>query len=135
MGAFGPKFLARNSDREATVIWWEGVNLRKEGSIMPNQRRIGRGGRLVLSESSWTWQQDAACRCGPVEVFFGPEGEKPAERQERELRAVEICAGCPVRQECQRHAVRLPEAYGVWGGTTEAGRQAFRRGRLSSPAA
>jgi WhiB family transcriptional regulator, redox-sensing transcriptional regulator len=103
---------------------------------MPNQRRVGRGGRHpVLREASWTWQEDAACRSGPADVFFGPEGEKPAERHEREQRAVEICAGCSVRQQCQSHAVRLPETYGVWGGTTETGRQTSRRGRVASPAA
>jgi WhiB family transcriptional regulator, redox-sensing transcriptional regulator len=103
---------------------------------MPNQRRVGRGGhRPVLRESSWTWQVDAACSGAPADVFFGPEGEKPAERHDREQRAVEICAGCAVRQQCQQHAVRLPEAYGVWGGTTEGGRQAFRCGRVTSPAA
>lgn len=91
-------------------------------------RRAGRGARrTVMLERSWDWQDQAACRDLPLELFFGPDGEKPQERDARERRAVQVCAGCPVRDMCAAHAVALPEAYGVWGGTTESGRNTRRR--------
>ncbi len=103
---------------------------------MSNRRSVGRiGRRSVMVEQSWSWQEAAACAGASSELFFGPEGEKQAQRDKREKRAVEICGQCPVREPCQKHAVRLPETYGVWGGTTEAGRSAPRRGRVASPAA
>src|SRR5262249_44700757 len=99
-------------------------------------RGAGRGARrTVMLERSWTWQDQAACREEPIELFFGPEGEKPPQRDERERRAPEVCASCPVREACQSHAVGLPETYGVWGGTTESTRLAIKRRRVPSPAA
>lgn len=88
-----------------------------------------------MLERSWTWQDTAACRDEPLDLFFGPEGEKPQERDEREGRALLVCAECPVLAECQAHAVALPEFYGVWGGTTEAGRTSRKRRRFPKPAA
>jgi len=104
---------------------------------MSNRRFVGgRGGRrAVLLEQSWEWQEAAACRAEPSELFFGPEGEKPPDRDDRERRALEVCDRCPVRDQCRSHAVRLPEAYGVWGGTSETDRQPGRRARMASPAA
>lgn len=97
-------------------------------------RGTGRGARrAVMLDRSWTWQDRAACRDQPLDLFFGPEGEKPAQRDERERRALQVCARCPVLDACQAHAVSLPETYGVWGGTTEADRLALKRRR--APAA
>jgi WhiB family transcriptional regulator, redox-sensing transcriptional regulator len=102
---------------------------------MSDQRLIerGRGSTPVLR--SWRWQADAACSAEPSDLFFGPDGEKPVQRTDREERALAICARCPVREPCQNHAVGLPETYGVWGGTTEAVRVAIRRSQFASPAA
>lgn len=80
----------------------------------------------------WSWQQDAACRELPVEMFVGPEGETPTQRRRREAAAVEICASCPVRVDCLNHALEQPEWYGVWGGTTESERAAERRRRRAA---
>ena len=30
--------------------------------------------------------------------------------------AVELCAGCPVRQECLDYALAVDEQFGIWGG-------------------
>jgi WhiB family redox-sensing transcriptional regulator len=30
-----------------------------------------------------------------------------------------MCAECPVRRQCLGHAMKLPESYGIWGGTSE----------------
>ncbi len=73
------------------------------------------------------WQDRAACEGVPLGVFFGPEGERPTARRERERQALAICARCPVRDSCLEHALALPEAYGVWGGVNEAERAERRR--------
>jgi WhiB family transcriptional regulator, redox-sensing transcriptional regulator len=107
-----------------------------EEVAMPDHRFIDRASRRPLPRiRSWGWQDEAACRVAPSDLFFGPDGEKQNERDDREVQALEICGRCPVREPCQRHAVELPEPYGVWGGTTESARLADRRARLASPAA
>ena len=73
------------------------------------------------------WQERAACRDQPVELFFGTDGEPKAQRQAREARAVALCGTCPVRLRCLEHAGLVPERYGVWGGTTEEDRLSGRR--------
>jgi len=73
------------------------------------------------------WQNRAACRGAPLELFFGPEGERPAERARRESDALGLCAVCPVIDTCRSHALVMPERHGVWGGTTESARTAERK--------
>ena len=59
----------------------------------------------------------AACRdAGAMMLFFGPDGERPAEREIRERKAKVICAVCSVRAECLEYALRHPVRYGIWGG-------------------
>lgn len=82
----------------------------------------------------WGWQERAACREQPLELFFGPDGERPSDRAARERTAIAVCAGCPVRDACLEHALGLPENYGVWGGTTEVERSAERRRRRDAAA-
>ncbi|MFF3062140.1 WhiB family transcriptional regulator [Streptomyces sp. NPDC057909] len=57
------------------------------------------------------WHQHAACTGVDTELFF------PATRGQAE-HARTICASCPVTEPCRAHAETMPEAYGVWGGTT-----------------
>jgi WhiB family transcriptional regulator, redox-sensing transcriptional regulator len=73
------------------------------------------------------WQNRAACRGAPLELFFGPDGERSAERNRRESDALKLCAACPVQETCRRHAMVMPETHGVWGGTTEAERSIQRK--------
>lgn len=73
----------------------------------------------ALAGRSWGWQEDAACRTEPVDLFFGPDRETPSQRRAREHAAAQVCATCPVLEACRQHAVSLPETYGVWGGLTE----------------
>jgi WhiB family transcriptional regulator, redox-sensing transcriptional regulator len=73
------------------------------------------------------WQNRAACRGAPLELFFGPDGERPGERDRRERDALALCAVCPVLDTCRRHALVMPETHGVWGGTTEATRAGQRK--------
>lgn len=66
----------------------------------------------------WDWQRSAACRGLDEAVFFAPEGERGARRQQREDQAKQVCAQCPVQQMCLRYALAAHEPYGVWGGLT-----------------
>lgn len=73
------------------------------------------------------WHVLAACRATDPDLFFGSDGERPAERQAREAAAKRICAGCPVVAECLASAVAGRERYGIWGNSTEEERRGLRR--------
>ena len=81
------------------------------------------------------WQNAAACRYGPLDLFFGPEGEQQHEKPAREAEAKKICARCPVRAACLDEAVANGIRFGVFGGTGEDERQAIRRNYLRLPGA
>jgi WhiB family redox-sensing transcriptional regulator len=61
------------------------------------------------------WMRAAACRGMPLARFYPPPGA-PADD------ALAVCARCPVRYECDRHAVETGEDYGIWGGRLETDR-------------
>lgn len=84
----------------------------------------------VLPRPSWGWQDAAACRGEDLVLFFGPDGERQPERDNREREARSVCARCPVQTECLSYAVARPEKYGVWGGQNEEERSAERRRRM-----
>jgi WhiB family redox-sensing transcriptional regulator len=60
-------------------------------------------------------------------LFFHPEGERGPARSDREARAKQVCATCPVVAECRVHALAVQEPYGVWGGLSEAERDLIVR--------
>jgi len=62
------------------------------------------------------WIKRGACRGEPIEFFFPPSGRRPTQ-------ALEICARCPVREDCLEYALVNHQHWGVWGGMTE--RQRF----------
>lgn len=68
------------------------------------------------------WREAAACLDAPLSIFF-PD---PAD-----LRAIssakEICAICPVADECLSYAVETNQTEGIWGGHTPKERRAIRR--------
>ncbi|MFI8460999.1 WhiB family transcriptional regulator [Kitasatospora sp. NPDC085464] len=70
-------------------------------------------------EHHWSWQVRGACRSGGASLFFHPSGERGRAHEARDAAAKAVCAGCPVRLECRRHALEAREQYGVWGGLTE----------------
>lgn len=72
----------------------------------------------------WDWQLRGACRDAEPSLFFHPEGERGSSRLRRDLAAKAVCATCPVIVACARHALRVREPYGVWGGLTEDEREA-----------
>jgi WhiB family redox-sensing transcriptional regulator len=61
--------------------------------------------------------------------FFHPEGERGPARANRETRAKQVCRGCPVLEQCRRHALAAHEPYGVWGGLSESERDEIIRDR------
>ncbi|GAF47168.1 MULTISPECIES: WhiB family transcriptional regulator [Rhodococcus] len=71
----------------------------------------------------WDWQLQARCRDVEADIFFSPEVEGRTARLRREKTAKRICTECPVHRECRQHALTAREAYGVWGGTSEAERR------------
>lgn len=71
------------------------------------------------------WWADAACRGRHIEIFF-------PERDDTTRPAKELCAGCPVRDDCLDYALANGIKHGIWGGTSERQR---RRMRQANPAA
>lgn len=78
-----------------------------------------------LLENYW-WQERGACRGMDVRHFFYASNERGMKRVHREEQAKKVCASCPVIDLCREHALSA-EAYGIWGGTTEAEREELRR--------
>ena len=71
----------------------------------------------------WDWQLDSACRGLDSEIFYHPDGERGQARERRVSQAKAICAACPVVAQCQEHAIKAREPFGVWGGLSEEERQ------------
>lgn len=74
------------------------------------------------------WRTEALCRGVETDLFFpaGELGEEPVQQAEA---AKAVCARCPVQTECLEYALATDQAFGVWGGTTEAERRSIRRRR------
>lgn len=69
-----------------------------------------------------TWHDLAACNGKPTAMFYPETGEGVR-------RAIALCLGCPVRDDCLEHALTFPELFGVWGGMSEKARKKLRRDR------
>lgn len=74
--------------------------------------------KLSPTLTFWQWRSEAACQ-GSDELFYHGEDERKGIRRRKEKMAKEICARCPVFQQCRTYALEAGEAYGVWGGLTE----------------
>lgn len=69
-----------------------------------------------------TWRDEAACRESPgVDFFPFPEDVEAISRVK------EICAVCPVIEDCLTYALQTRQADGVWGGLTPRERINLRR--------
>jgi WhiB family transcriptional regulator, redox-sensing transcriptional regulator len=99
---------------------------RRQGEVMnvANIRRLP-----VPIMDNWDWQLRGACRGIDSEFFFHPDGERGSGRARREAMAKQVCKGCPVLEQCRRHALAVQEPYGVWGGLSEGERDDIVRGR------
>ncbi len=65
------------------------------------------------------WREEAACRGTRIEVFYPGRGETAGP-------ARQVCARCPVRQQCLEFAVSNRIVYGIWGGLTGPERRALQ---------
>lgn len=77
------------------------------------------------------WGDRAACR-GHEDLFFGPDGERLAERQAREIKAKLLCGVCPVIAECLDYSRRIGAKDGVWAGISESDREQEKRDRKNA---
>ncbi|MGF1665027.1 MAG: WhiB family transcriptional regulator [Acidimicrobiia bacterium] len=68
------------------------------------------------------WKTEAACADQP-DVDFFPVNDDLGEM----TRALEVCAECPVHQECLAFAIETNQSDGIWGGTTPGERSKMRR--------
>ena len=71
------------------------------------------------SETYREWAARGACRGMSVDAFYVTSGMKYEGLRE-------LCAGCPVIDNCYDHAIQH-ESEGFWAGTTENERVAIRR--------
>ena len=71
------------------------------------------------------WRAASACLNTDPDVFFPIEVGSAAIK--KVSRALRICQGCAVRQECLDFAMRSGEKDGIWGGTTPEQRIRSRR--------
>ncbi len=74
------------------------------------------------------WRDEAACSGLPHSVFF-PVGD---DLEEAIASAKEICAVCPVTDNCLEFALETNQKAGIWGGTSEEDRKALRRKWLAT---
>lgn len=85
---------------------------------------------MAIDVSSLRWQDRAACRGQGHLLFFGADGERQPERDARERRAKQMCAGCPVSTQCLNAAIDRNDKHGTWGGLNEDERASERRRRM-----
>jgi hypothetical protein len=102
-----------------------------EASSRPSARRTGvprpRPYPAAVPGEPELWWESGACRGADPVLFFPPDQDRARERAEREQAAIALCRRCPVRRVCLRHALAVPERFGVGGGTTEIERRILRR--------
>lgn len=80
------------------------------------------------------WQTRASCRDHPnPDLWFPERGDHDSPRE-----ALQICADCPVREQCREFALETDQVDGIWGELTSMqrtkliGRPAHRRRRSSA---
>jgi WhiB family transcriptional regulator, redox-sensing transcriptional regulator len=95
--------------------------------ILNEERELQKRDREIAAPHDWAWQDDAACRDESSLLFFGPDGERSAERSIREAKAKRVCARCPVLAECLEGATDRGEKFGVFGGLNPEERMSRRR--------
>lgn len=80
------------------------------------------------------WQDDAACKGMPAEVFYPDvQEERGVDTTEAFAEAKAICEACPVRETCQAESIANREPDGVWGGLTPLERRRVIRKLTKSP--
>lgn len=79
------------------------------------------------------WMADAACRDqGLLDLFFPDPGASIVTKNEANRAAKQVCARCPVEDDCLDFALRQRIKEGTWGGLSETERKAMTRVRRAS---
>ncbi|MFF8844238.1 WhiB family transcriptional regulator [Streptomyces sp. NPDC015127] len=71
------------------------------------------------------WREYAECRNEDPDLFFPVGTGGPALVQAEA--AKQVCARCPVREQCLAWALENGQATGVWGGLSEDERRSLTR--------
>ena len=71
------------------------------------------------------WRELSACRDSDPDTFFPVGTTGPAIDQI--AKAIAICGGCSVREECLQYALETNQEAGVWGGYAEDDRRRLRK--------
>jgi len=78
----------------------------------------------IPHETEQSWRELAACSGDMGALFYPPvSSERRSVKTGREARAKQVCATCPVRDQCLDQALAVGERYGIWGGLTGTERQ------------
>jgi WhiB family transcriptional regulator, redox-sensing transcriptional regulator len=85
-----------------------------------------------MIEYATNWRAASACLNADPDLFFPIAVGTAVSKQV--TRALRICDGCPVRQQCLDFAMQSGEKDGIWGGTTPEERIRARRTRNRRPA-
>lgn len=85
-----------------------------------------------MIEYATDWRAASACLNADPDLFFPIAVGTAVSKQVS--RALRICEGCLVKQQCLDFAVRSGEKDGIWGGTTPEERIRARRARSRRPA-
>jgi WhiB family redox-sensing transcriptional regulator len=67
----------------------------------------------ILEDTDNRFMKDAACKGLDRDMFFPERGANTSIKK-----AKEVCAVCPVREECLRFAMNNRIDFGVWGGVS-----------------
>lgn len=68
------------------------------------------------------WKQHGACRGAPPGPWFSESASDQAA-------AKQVCAGCPVNQQCAEYGTNENIPYGIFGGLTARQRKLARQRR------
>lgn len=71
----------------------------------------------LFGDRNIEWQKNALCIYTDPDIFF-PEKGIPILKEVKNL-----CARCPVKDQCLDYALSSDERHGIWGGTSERERK------------
>lgn len=80
---------------------------------------------LALANADYGWRTRSICRDTDPDLFFpvGTTGQALVQIE----RAKEVCAECPVHDDCLQYALDTNQDSGIWGGLDEEQRRSIRR--------
>jgi WhiB family redox-sensing transcriptional regulator len=79
----------------------------------------------MTKETHMDWREKSACLTVDPELFFPVGNTGPALDQIE--KAKQVCAQCPVIENCLQYAMDSNQDSGVWGGLSEDERRALKR--------